>query len=220
MMGRKNSQIRYEMMTTQMMRKIYLKPLIKLALVANAIALVILVYRAYDLKADTVSFNSVGFTRKKVHHVDKILVVTYLRSGSTFLGDLLQQNPNTFYTFEPLNLLKVAVNRINESMIDDAIEILDGLYKCDANMFHLIQKRFYKSSRFKIAKFYDRLCKKDPEHCNQYMALRDACAECTLRVLKVVRLNLRHLAEMLTKSPTLASNSTVFVHSRRDPRGW
>ena len=31
-----------------------------------------------------------------------ILLVTYMRSGSTFLGEVFNQNPNVFYWFEPL----------------------------------------------------------------------------------------------------------------------
>ena len=32
----------------------------------------------------------------------KIMILTYKRSGSTFLGDLFDQSPDVFYVFEPL----------------------------------------------------------------------------------------------------------------------
>ena len=36
-------------------------------------------------------------------HAKKILIVTTWRSGSTFLGDLLNHYPGTWYSFEPLH---------------------------------------------------------------------------------------------------------------------
>lgn len=35
-----------------------------------------------------------------------ILVLTYLRSGSTLTGDILQQSPKSFYMYEPLRSYK------------------------------------------------------------------------------------------------------------------
>jgi hypothetical protein len=32
-----------------------------------------------------------------------VVVVAYMRSGSTLTGNLIQQNPDTFYVFEPLH---------------------------------------------------------------------------------------------------------------------
>ena len=39
----------------------------------------------------------------------KVLLVTAHRSGSTFLGELFNQNKNAFYLFEPLGALQVTV---------------------------------------------------------------------------------------------------------------
>lgn len=82
-MARKNSTIRYELLTTQKVRKLYLKPLIRFALVANAFAALVLLYRAYELKSDNVKlyFDEDETIEIKSRHVDKVLVVTYLRSG-------------------------------------------------------------------------------------------------------------------------------------------
>ena len=33
----------------------------------------------------------------------KLLIVTYMRSGSTFTGDMFDQSPDAFYVFEPLH---------------------------------------------------------------------------------------------------------------------
>ena len=39
----------------------------------------------------------------RVAGVTKVIAVTYMRSGSTFLGEILNQNENAFYWFEPLD---------------------------------------------------------------------------------------------------------------------
>ena len=33
--------------------------------------------------------------------IHKVLLITYYRSGSSFLGESLKQNPHAFYLFEP-----------------------------------------------------------------------------------------------------------------------
>ena len=35
------------------------------------------------------------------------MIVTYMRSGSTFTGDLFNQNPDVFYVFEPLHAIRL-----------------------------------------------------------------------------------------------------------------
>ena len=35
-------------------------------------------------------------------NVSKVVLMTYFRGGSTFLGELLNQNQDAFYMFEPL----------------------------------------------------------------------------------------------------------------------
>ena len=45
-----------------------------------------------------------------------ILVITSWRSGSTFLGDILNHYPGTFYTFEPLHYISRLYQNGNESL--------------------------------------------------------------------------------------------------------
>jgi hypothetical protein len=49
-------------------------------------------------------------------HAKHILVITSWRSGSTFLGDILNHYPGTFYTFEPLHYLSRLYQTGNESL--------------------------------------------------------------------------------------------------------
>ena len=51
----------------------------------------------------------------------KILIVTRGRSGSSFLGDLLNSYPGTFYTFEPLRKMETYVH---------GSKVIESIFKC------------------------------------------------------------------------------------------
>ena len=59
----------------------------------------------------------------------QILIVSSWRSGSTFLGDLLNAFPGTFYYFEPLHYFFTAKD---EPIRDEKeqLELLHSLYNC------------------------------------------------------------------------------------------
>ena len=46
-----------------------------------------------------------------------VLILTSWRSGSTFLGDILNHYPGTFYSFEPLHYISRMYKKANESLI-------------------------------------------------------------------------------------------------------
>ena len=204
-----------------------LRVCLKFAVLLHLIALCLLITRFIELKIKfRQSFSLMNAISQFNQHnnqthttIDKVLVVTYLRSGSTFLADLLQQNEHSFYTFEPLNLLTANTTRITQEQVYPSMQVIDGLFACDQDIFDAIQKRFYKSSRFKVAKFHDKLCRQNNTICDQSDVLRNACEQSSLRVIKLVRLNLKHFAIMLNRSTILASPTLRVVHSRRDPRG-
>ena len=56
--------------------------------------LVILLQENISLEADSVTEG----------HIQKVILATYFRGGSTFLGEMLNNNPDAFYMFEPLNV--------------------------------------------------------------------------------------------------------------------
>merc|ERR1719420_191885 len=60
----------------------------------------------------------------------KILILTTWRSGSTFLGDLLNHYPGTFYFFEPLHYYDHMDGKV---MPQTEIEFLRSLYHCTFN---------------------------------------------------------------------------------------
>ena len=50
--------------------------------------------------------------------VSKVLLVTYWRGGSTFLGKLFERNPDSFYWYEPL-IAEMRKWEKEENIIDD-----------------------------------------------------------------------------------------------------
>ena len=69
--------------------------------------------------------------------VKRILILSHKRSGSSIVGDILQQASKTFYSFEPLQYIKKQEYRESNELVDVALHLLRSLYKCD---FKSIQK--------------------------------------------------------------------------------
>ena len=61
------------------------------------------------------------------HYSRHTLILTTWRSGSTFLGDLLNQYPGTFYYFEPLHYY---ANNINSGDKMSKADFLESLFRC------------------------------------------------------------------------------------------
>ncbi|XP_001636895.2 carbohydrate sulfotransferase 1 [Nematostella vectensis] len=66
-----------------------------------------------------------------------LLIVTQGRSGSTFLGQILDMHPNVFYIYEPLRSVEKAENILNfysvnitESYCNSLMQFLDGILNC------------------------------------------------------------------------------------------
>lgn len=165
---------------------------------------------------DTVFSNAVA--GKNQIKFTKYLLVTYIRSGSTFLADLVQADRGTYYAFEPLNYLRIQVNRMNDSHIDDAVEILQGMFNCSESWIANMVTRYPNMSRFNIARFYRELKAKNSTSCQNSRVIASACSESNIKVLKVVRLRVRQLKVMFEKYPNFFKSVKVLVN-RRDPRG-
>lgn len=82
------------------------------------------------LKHDNTSANQISYetiskilTEKDNLNQTLILLVTYLRSGSTFTADLIQQASNVFYVYEPL---KPYVRGQHYFTLDSVCHIING----------------------------------------------------------------------------------------------
>lgn len=154
----------------------------------------------------------------KVSNATKILIVAYVRSGSTFTGDLVQQTPKSFFTFEPIASATTGVMRINESKFNEAFEILNDLFECKLRRFQLFHDRFKKYSRFKMSNFFRDSCIKKPSSCANPSSVKFDCESSPVRISKVVRLPMKAVHQFLSKHPEL-QKAWKILHLRRDPRG-
>ncbi|XP_045602639.2 carbohydrate sulfotransferase 4 isoform X2 [Procambarus clarkii] len=143
------------------------------------------------------------------------LVVTTWRSGSTFIGDVLQSHPATFYHYEPL--LDFGISQIREGKLaEQAIYSLRHLLTCNyTNMesyleygpmhpwlfFHNLQLWSY--------------CKAFPDLCWLPQFLEPFCQLFPFQAVKTVRLRL-NLTRDLLQDDKLGVQVVLLV---RDPRG-
>ena len=110
---------------------------------------------------------------KEVININRIYLLSYFRSGSSFLGDLLQQHYRTFYQFEPLHFRSVA-SRLpsNDTNTSSSISlVLNMLNQCNfhskatANYLSWISKY---DNKFLLSwnKFLYSLCKYNQTKCS------------------------------------------------------
>ena len=146
--------------------------------------------------------------------VRNILIATSYRSGSSFLGELLNQFPGTFYYFEPLHYY-------SQKMIQE--DFLQTLFRCqfgDSNHGFLEHVRDRKNS-FLLSHHNKRLwdsCKMFPEHmrleaCFSEDYLNRVCPRFPQRLIKTVRLRVQKTRMLLENLP----NTKILVLVR-DPR--
>ena len=64
-----------------------------------------------------------------VENAANILIATSWRSGSTFLGDLLNHYPGTFYSFEPVHYINRGEGE--NWLAKDGIQLIRDLYHCN-----------------------------------------------------------------------------------------
>lgn len=150
--------------------------------------------------------------------VIRILVVTYFRSGSTFLGDLLQQNWKSFFTFEPLHYMSDGV-RIEGQRTEEAIDLIEKIFRCDFQSVSTYidwVKQTKNQFLFKWNKFLWGVCRFRSKTCFDPIFIRETCLRAKVHIMKVVRLDLRHLDSVLSRLTDLDVHVLYLV---RDPRG-
>ena len=147
------------------------------------------------------------------------LILTTWRSGSTFLGDLLNQYPGTFYYFEPLHYY---ANNPNANRSQDEVQFLDSLFKCRFDManFGYLQHVATWANSFLVKNHNFRLwssCRSVlPLHTMCFMPeyLSFACNLHPIKLIKTVRMRMKTI-EPLLADPSFNLKVILLV---RDPR--
>ncbi|XP_037961155.1 carbohydrate sulfotransferase 5 [Teleopsis dalmanni] len=143
------------------------------------------------------------------------LVVTTWRSGSTFLGDILNAMPGNFYHYEPL--LNFGIKQVRDPEESEmALQNLKHLLNCDYS--YMEDYLDYGKSHTYLFEHNERLwcvCKEFPHFCWRAKFLTPFCKLFPMQSMKTVRLRLS-LAEELLKDDSLNVRIILLV---RDPRG-
>ena len=166
-----------------------------------------------SLNFSSVSLGDTILTQES-DQVRNILIATSYRSGSTFLGELLNQFPGTFYYFEPLHYY-------SQKMIKE--EFLETLFRCQfgASNHGFLEHVRDKKNSFLLSHHNKRLwdsCKMFPVHdrleaCFSEDYLNRVCPRFPLRLIKTVRLRVQKTKMLLENLP----NTKILVLVR-DPR--
>lgn len=144
------------------------------------------------------------FEAQDILRINRIYLLSYFRSGSSFLGDLLQQNYRTFYQFEPLHFRSVA-SRLptNDSKTDNSISlVLHMVNQCNfrskatANYLNWISKD---DNKFLLSwnRFLYSLCRFNQTKCSDPNFVEQVCNLAEQRVTKLTRVNLDDLIRIM-----------------------
>ncbi|KAH8274042.1 hypothetical protein KR044_008617 [Drosophila immigrans] len=144
------------------------------------------------------------------------IVVTSWRSGSTFLGDILNAIPGNYYHYEPL--LDFGIKQVRDP--DDqqlAVQNLKNLLNCDyGDMTDYLE---YGKTHTYLFEHNQRLwdvCREYPRFCWRPAFLTPFCRLFPIQSMKTVRLRLAQ-AEQLLQDQSLSNVRIVLLV--RDPRG-
>ena len=148
----------------------------------------------------------------------KILIVTRGRSGSSFLGDLLNSYPGTFYSYEPLRTKKekkfsVPVPHKNDSERNKSIETIQNSFKCKPPE---IDKRGCMKCNYHYWNIFKDMA--ENEKVEQYQKFySSACTVFPIRLVKTIRFGFEY-TESLLLDPQIGNKLKV-IFLFRDPRG-
>ncbi|XP_034428568.1 carbohydrate sulfotransferase 2 [Hippoglossus hippoglossus] len=167
-----------------------------------------------------------------------IYVLTTWRSGSSFFGELFNQNPDVFFLYEPMwHIWQKLYPGDAVSLQGAARDMLSSLYRCDLSVFQLYNspggKNFTSLGLFgatlnKVVCSYplcsayrkevvgmvdDKVCKKCPPQ--SLRLLEEECLKYNTIVIKGVRILDVNVLAPLMEDPSL---DLKVIHLVRDPR--
>jgi len=155
-----------------------------------------------------------------VESARQILIATTWRSGSTFLGDLLNHYKGTFYYFEPLHYYSSLKDL---KSVQSEPDFLKSLYTCNFNsentgfLSHVSKppnKFLFENHNFRLWNSCKNLLPKSAM-CFMPDYLNHVCPLFPIKLIKTVRLRVRKI-EKLLGDPAMDLKVIVLV---RDPRG-
>lgn len=129
---------------------------------------------------------------KPLHH----LIVSTWRSGTTFLGELLNSIPGTFYYYEPF-MKDGEVQKRGPLDADRALTVMKDMFKCrytDKDYYEYGKKRINQFSH--NTRLWDH-CKYKRELCYDSEFTSRLCRLFPFMIMKVLRVRLRLIQSLL-----------------------
>ena len=150
-------------------------------------------------------------------NVSRVLLVTYFRSGSSYLGDIMQQNWKTFYTFEPLIFLTLGY-KINQTMTERGLDVIKKVFECDFEKIDLEYIKYFAKNNFLMTwnKFLNSVCHNNSTTCSTRRFMSETCRRSRYNLIKSTRLTMDHVEILWKQLKTQNFHVVFFV---RDPRG-
>ncbi|XP_013419072.1 carbohydrate sulfotransferase 1-like [Lingula anatina] len=165
-----------------------------------------------------------------------VLIFGYYRSGSSFIGEMFNRNPNALYIFEPLfNIINaqqpkasdIAFLNGTKMSADDVgtqrifFHSLIGLFDCDTSRIPLSvlwSPMYINKDRMMHMRRFTQCTKRNTVKIISSPCLpiyKDICEKATVKAIKCVRLNDINITEnFLQTNPGIR-----VIHLLRDPRG-
>ncbi|KAH9371379.1 hypothetical protein HPB48_023041 [Haemaphysalis longicornis] len=143
--------------------------------------------------------------------VNIVFVVSYYRSGSSFVGELLSSGPMTFFHFEPLMIFTVN-DRISPGRERYAFDLLDELVMCQMENIPLYMVFFEQRPRYVLLnRFLADVCGAG-EACFSHRHVASLCTRAKAQVFKFTRL---HISQVCFSSGNQLSPVTCHFHEPR-----
>lgn len=136
----------------------------------------------------------------------KILIAATWRTGSSFLGDIIQSAPGVFYSYEPL---------VFPGSKTSPIELIDEIFRCKFRGDYLEHVNGKNSDNVEFMSRNKRVwdtCSKEKTLCTNPEFVGKLCRHFPVNLIKVVRLRLSDLHEA-------ELDGIKVIYLARDPRG-
>ncbi|XP_043289779.1 carbohydrate sulfotransferase 5-like [Venturia canescens] len=144
------------------------------------------------------------------------VILTSWRSGSTFLGDVINAHPASFYHYEPL--LHFGIVQVREpELANEALENIYALFKCDYDKLQNYLD-YGRNGRPWVFNHNTRLwqqCQNHKEICWDSRFVSKFCRLFPFQSMKLVRLRLK-VAQIFLEEESLGVRMVLLI---RDPRG-
>ncbi|XP_071103234.1 carbohydrate sulfotransferase 1-like [Haliotis cracherodii] len=146
-----------------------------------------------------------------------LIILTYMRSGSSFTGAIVQRHPDVFYVFEPLHDVE-RQNRLaggKQDYLQRQLSTLEGFLTCNTSMTDAstLAQGHMKNSPDTYPYYTCSRDKYQSKIANCTMLLQNACKKSRVSSVKVIRIGVKNVTHLMSKYDNMK-----VLHLIRDPR--